>query len=138
MRPPVEQQVIEVPGLPPVYVTYLVRKKVWILVEDYKLDVELQDRVFKFHIRKGFRFDLASIPRILWSIISSFELSLPAPLIHDQAYRFRGRPVFHTPKVKITRKEADQIFLKIMQMAKVRKWKASAAYRAVRLFAPRW
>jgi len=138
MKPPVEQQVIEVPGLPPVHVTYLVRKKIWILTEDYLLSVAHGGRIFEFNIRAGFKFDLASIPRVLWAIISSFELSLPAPLIHDQAYRFRGRPVFHTPKVTMSRKDADQIFLKLMQRAQVSGWKARAAYHAVRLFAPRW
>ena len=135
-------------SLPPVYVTYFAAKKTWILLADYRLVYEDKPgkRMIEFLIPINFEFDLASIPRFLWSIISSFELSIAAPLIHDYLYRYVGRPVHHDIQItdvefvsqKITRAKADEIFYNIMILEGVPKWKAQAAFRAVRLFARRW
>jgi hypothetical protein len=38
----------------------------------------------------GFRFDLSSVPRVFWSLIAPFELSIVAPLLHDFLYRYGG------------------------------------------------
>ena len=40
----------------------------------------------------GFEFDLSSVPRIFWSLIAPFELSIAAPLLHDFLYRYGGKP----------------------------------------------
>ena len=131
--------------LPPVYVTYDTRRQVWVLMFEYVTTLELQDDMpIEFRIPQNFEFDLASIPRWIWPLIGSFELSLVAPLIHDYLYQFRGEPVHHRHafhnyfKPVLTRAEADQIFLNLMLAEKVTPWKAKAAYRAVRLFATRW
>lgn len=131
--------------LPPVYVTYDTRRKVWVLMFEYVVTVDVnEDLSVEFKIPQNFEFDLASIPRIIWPLIGSFELSLVAPLIHDYLYQFRGEPEHHrfaalSPyKPALTRAEADKIFLDLMLAEKVAPWKAKAAYRAVRLFAPRW
>lgn len=135
-------------NLPPVYVTYLAMNKTWLLLADYRLVYEDKQgkRLIEFLIPIGFEFDLASIPRFLWSIISSFELSIAAPLIHDYLYRFEGNNKHHratspTPGLisqRISRKRADEIFYDIMIMEGVPKWKAVAAFRAVRWFATKW
>jgi hypothetical protein len=135
-------------NLPPVYVTYLAWEKTWLLLADYQLVYEdtVGNRTIEFLIPIHFRFDLASIPRILWPLISSFELSIAAPLIHDYLYRFQGRPIHHAATLesvefvsqKITRKRADQIFYDIMILEGVPKWKAVATFKAVRWFAPKW
>lgn len=119
---------------PPVYVTYSPSQKVWFLAADYLFkhdDLEVL-------IPLGFAFDLSSVPRVIWPIISSFELSIVAPLIHDYFYRFAGRPVYHTPDRVVTRKEADDLFFYIMKKEAVPNWKSHAAYQAVRLFARRY
>lgn len=130
--------------LPPVYVTYDTRRKVWVLMFEYTIVINIRTELIEFKIPQNFEFDLASIPRWIWPLIGSFELSLVAPLIHDYLYQFRGKPVHHRDaryswgKPTITRAEADKIFLDLMLAEKVASWKAKAAYRAVRLFAPRW
>ena len=78
---------------PPVYVTYIPWRKAWRMVADYKVSYKGID----FHIPIDFEFDLSSVPRWLWPIVSSFELSIVAPLIHDYFYRYNGRAVHHTP-----------------------------------------
>lgn len=136
-------------NLSPVYVTYFAAKKTWILLADYRLVYEDKQgkRVIEFIIPINFEFDLASIPRFLWSIISSFELSIVAPLIHDYLYRYEGNNPFHKASSptqeglvsqRVTRKRADEIFYDLMILEGVPKWKAVAAFRAVRMFATRW
>jgi hypothetical protein len=119
---------------PPAWVTYIPFRKVWVLAADYRF---LHDDL-EIIIPYGFEFDLSSIPRIIWPIISSFELSIVAPLIHDYFYRYQGRPVHHNPFRIVSRKEADEIFLEIMRRESVPNWKSNAAFRAVRIFAPRY
>lgn len=119
---------------PPVYVTYSPSKKLWVMVDDYRVDYA----GLSFVIPAEFNFDLASVPRWLWPIISSFELSIVAPLIHDYFYRYNGKPVYHLPVRKVTRAQADEIFHDMMILEGIPRWKAEAAYRAVRLFARRW
>ena len=122
--------------LPPVYVTYMVGRGVWILMADYKLVVSANKQEVTFLIPTGFEFDLASIPRGIWPIIGSFELSIVAPLIHDLLYRFKGGGMIFGGRM--TRAEADRLFYDLMIMEGVAKWKANAAYRAVQIFASRW
>lgn len=119
---------------PPVYVTYIPWRKTWRMVADYQCDYA----GLRFTLPIDFEFDLASVPRVLWPVISSFELSIVAPLIHDYLYRHMGRPHYHLPIRKITRLQADQIFYDMMILEGVPKWKADAAYRCVRLFSPKW
>jgi hypothetical protein len=75
-------------------------------------------------IPKGFRSDLASIPRCLWWLIAPFELSIQAPLLHDYLYK-RGR---------LRRRVVDRVFLGLMESEGVPRWRRNAAYLAVRLF----
>lgn len=130
--------------LPPVYVTYITIQRVWTLVDPYHITLPVTDGVnLSFEIPMGFDFDLASIPRFIWPLISSFELSLVAPLIHDYFYQYQGQAVFHyqgDPIVRppVTRATADKMFLDLMIREGVPNWKARAAYSAVRLFATRW
>jgi len=135
-------------SLPPVYVTYITSKKTWTLVDNYRITLPIDDyNEIKFEIPMGFDFDLASIPRLIWPLISSFELSLVAPLIHDYCYQYQGSPVYHIKLVRgieektynyISRAEADKIFFDLMIREKVPRWKANSSYTAVRLFATRW
>jgi hypothetical protein len=120
--------------LPPVYVTYIPWRKMWKMVADYKVTYA----GMTFEIPIDFEFDLSSVPRWLWPIVSSFELSIVAPLIHDYFFRFAGRPIYHTPIKQVTRLQANQIFYDMMILEGVPKWKASAAYHAVQTFASRW
>jgi Protein of unknown function (DUF1353) len=129
-------------NVPQVNVTYNVARKTWILTSkcSYKTDDG-----WTITAPKGYETDLASIPRFLWAIISSFELSLSAPLFHDLLYRCGGdlpdgqlTPV-KVPKHKFKRKDADNIFKELMKKEGVSKLKYLSAYQAVRTFAaPSW
>jgi hypothetical protein len=86
---------------------------------------------------KGFEFDLASIPRIFWSILAPEELSLAAPLFHDLLYRRGGKLLageLAPPGHIFKRAAVDTLFLELMTKAGIPKWKRKAAYLAVRGF----
>lgn len=122
-------------GLPIVVLTRSDVEKLWILFRSCSYKVGNHT----ITAPASYRTDLASIPRIFWSLISPEELSLAAPLFHDLIYRSAGE----LSKSKIspfdgkvfTRHEADEIFLEIMKKAKITRWKRTVAYWAVRAFA---
>lgn len=89
--------------------------------------------------KRGFKTDLASIPRLLWGFIASFELSLVAPIVHDLIYGSAGTVTLPDGEVtpadkRFDRKEADDLFLELMTRSKVAYWKRNVAYLAVRAF----
>lgn len=72
------------------------KKGIWVLDKRYSREGIV--------VPKGFKTDLASIPRIFWSIYPPFGLYMNAAIVHDFLYKK------HFP-----RKEADKLFLKIMK-----------------------
>jgi hypothetical protein len=127
------------PTLRPVVVTYYADRDSWELVDDYVL--ECAD--FRITVPSGYSFDLASVPRFFWRVIAPFELSLVAPLIHDFIYEYKGslppgslRLADHAldESMQFTRKQADALFLELMQREGVKPWRRKLAYWAVRLF----
>lgn len=117
--------------LPSVPVTYDVRKKTWILWEDYSYVYQGN----RLTAKKGYAFDLSSVPRALWWLIAPNELSIVAPLFHDLLYEFRGRlpdESYVKPYRTFTRLEADDLFLHLLEVEGVSAWRRYAAYSAVR------
>lgn len=67
--------------------------------------------------------DLASIPRILWSIAGHpAGIYAQAAVLHDDLYK----------KGKVSRKRADEIFLEAMEVLGVPEWQREALYKGVR------
>ncbi len=77
-------------------------------------------------VPKKFITDFASIPKAFWSLIPPFGQHTKAAVLHDYIYVYHGMQ---------TRKQADDIFLKAMEMLGVGKLKRKIMYRAVRMFA---
>lgn len=83
-------------------------------------------------VRKGFIYDFASIPRILWRIFPPTGDGSPygiAATWHDWLYvnkRIQGKA--------IDKATADNLFLEIMLYTGVSKFKAKLFYRAVKWF----
>ena len=78
-------------------------------------------------IPRGFKTDLASIPRFLWRVIAPFELSLTGPIVHDWLYRTCGLGCYD-------REDVDRLFRDIMKDEGVSAWRREVAYRGVRIF----
>lgn len=81
-------------------------------------------------VPKEYETDLASIPRILWSIMPPFGFYSSAAVVHDWIYNNKGSVSGYF----LTRKRADTILLNAMLESNVPKIKAYTIYHAVRLF----
>lgn len=92
------------------------------LAEDYVFWVD----GLEVWIPAGFRWNGASIPRFLWSVIGGrFEpATLRASLEHDWIYLCHG----------VARRQADKQFRRRLQEAGMSAWKAASMYQAVRIF----
>jgi|JI10StandDraft_1071094.scaffolds.fasta_scaffold121561_1 hypothetical protein len=117
---------------PLVKLSYDANAKIWILLADYQVDF----KGFSITAPANFKFDLASVPRAFWWAIAPNELSIVAPLIHDLLYKYSGKLPKNlvTPYREFTRKQADEIFLNLMEQEGVSVWRRVIAYHAVRTF----
>lgn len=72
----------------------------------------------------GYITDLASVPRILWSVFPPHGRYAKAAIIHDWLYDNALR----------TKAEADRIFLDAMTVLQVPRWRREVMYMAVSVF----
>ena len=110
-------------------VSYDAAAREWVLEEPYRYG----DGDTRLEVPAGFRFDLASVPRLFWPIVAPFELSIVAPLLHDFLYRHVGA----LPPRSWTRAEADRLFLRAMEAEGVPAWRRWLAYLGTRAFGRR-
>lgn len=117
--------------LPPVHLTFRLREGEWRLESPFRCEVGGS----RLEVPAGFRFDLASVPRVFWALVAPFELSLAAPLVHDFLYRRAGLPPRGSvvPWRSFTRAEADRTFCRLMARQGVAGWRLAAAFLAVRV-----
>jgi len=107
------------------------------------IGVKLLDGI-RIAVKKGFKTDLASVPRAAWAIIAPWDVARAA-IIHDllykriRQYRYKMGDGQDKWLVKAAKKVADKVFLCGMKDAepKVSGWKIYSAYYAVALFG-RW
>lgn len=93
-------------------------------------------------VPKGFVTDLASIPRVFWSEIAPFQLSIAGPLVHDWLYEHGGQIATRVQGQRIrvdqthtfSRAQADAFLRDIAEQHGVPAWRCNAAYYAVRWF----
>lgn len=98
--------------------------KHWELVADFRVLIDTNETKEFISVPKGYRTDLASVPRIFWSIIPPFGNYSKAAVVHDYLYYTQS----------YTRKECDQVFYDFMIVNDVYKWKAKIMWLAVRMF----
>lgn len=92
------------------------------LCKKFKFYVDYQE----FIIDKGFATDLATVPRILWSLYSPMKTeTIPGAVIHDYLYFCPG---------EMSRQEADAIFYDALVLEGLPQTTAFRYWLAVRLF----
>jgi hypothetical protein len=84
---------------------------------------------FLIRIPKGFKTDLASIPRLLRPLFQVNGNHRQAAVLHDYLYAKKGRLLV----IKKTRAECDLMFFKAMLQSGVPVWKARLMYFGVRV-----
>lgn len=95
--------------------------KNWVLIDDLIFVVSpMVDHI----VPAGFHTDLASVPRVIRSIVPKTGKYNRAAVLHDYFYR-NGEP-------GITKKYADKLFLKAMLDCGVKRYKAKSIYNGVK------
>ena len=113
--------------IPLMAVTYVPSEDIWLVDEDYHFSLYgVQD-----FIQRGFKTDLASVPRVFWRIIAPYELSVEAAVIHDHLYRNLGV----ADNIILAREQVDNLFRLIMIEQGVPGWRCWLAHKMVRLAA---
>lgn len=80
-------------------------------------------------VPKGFKCDLASVPRIIWPLIGPYGKWTNAAIVHDYLYSRQGFKEYG-----LSRKSADLIFYFAMRDSFAHPVTARLMYWAVRLF----
>ena len=121
------------------FTTHLLTKADIDLLKEVGANIAATGRI---SCKKGMKTDLASVPRIVWALISPWDVARAA-VIHDHLYATL-RSYYHSSgmskdKWRAARKLSDEIFLLGMQSAEPSVWKIKiwAAYWSVRVFG-RW
>jgi len=89
-------------------------------------------------VKAGFEYDGASVPWYLWSIagLHNDGLMRAASLIHDYIYIAKGRVIVDWGGIRcyirVTRKQADDLFLHMLKESGMGWRKRNTAYLAVR------
>lgn len=107
----------------------------------HPLDRPAERKLYRLVVPESFTHDFASVPRILWALISPLDLGL-ASIFHDWLYR-RGGAVttfrweldsesWEPVELPWTRVQTDELFARIMREQGVPQWRRRAAYAAVR------
>lgn len=97
----------------------------WRLAEEFTFYTEtLSKNKVYFTVPKGFETDFASVPKIFLSFLRWRDKFNKAAVVHDWFYNTKT----------ISRKQADKIFLELMLVLGIEKYKAYIFYYIVRLF----
>ncbi|MCL2874791.1 MAG: DUF1353 domain-containing protein [Betaproteobacteria bacterium] len=96
----------------------------WRLLAPFEYHVGRFPSIVVISVPAGFITDLATIPRVLWSIFPPHGKYAKAAIIHDYLYNHAIR----------NKRWADDIFLEAMRVLKVPCFTRTLMYWAVRLF----
>ena len=96
----------------------------WELVETFTV----KWRGKEWRIPMGFKTDLASIPKFFHRFFPVIDKHIQPAIVHDYFYENADKDSY-----KITKAEADQMFLDGMEHVGVPYWRRYAMYYAVRL-----
>lgn len=105
----------------------------WDVIDDVPYEVGAKGSGVWIYIEKGARTDLASIPRVAWSLLPPDGPWLKAAVLHDSLYRLRGEVARLGHSAPYTREESDGILLEAMGVVGVDDPHAKLIFRAVRL-----
>lgn len=97
--------------------------------------------LLRLEVPEDFTHDFASVPRVLWMLISPLDLGV-ASIFHDWLYRKGGRVTtlrwdradgrWDPVEEPWSRRYADELFARMMREHGVPRWRRRVAYLAVR------
>ena len=92
--------------------------------EWFKVNSNTQAKRIWIEVPADYVTDLASVPRVLWSVFPPHGRYAKAAIVHDYLYS----------NAIGTKTWADQVFLEAMTILNVPRWRRWLMYQAVRLF----
>lgn len=92
-------------------------------VEEYTEEEKQYRTLDKIVVPRGFTTDLATIPRILWSIFPPHDYYAKAAILHDYMYK----------NALGSKKEADLVFYEALGVLGMPKWQRKLFYWGVKL-----
>lgn len=98
--------------------------------EDLKFSIRSKDLAADYHIRKGFISDGATIPKILWFVLSPFESYFTCCLLHDYLCNLAT----FQKDIYFFRKHADEVFNEALKQASIKKSTRLALYAGVSFY----
>lgn len=111
------------------YVYKSKNKKYWKLKKN--ITIQLQTKQATVVVPEGFIYDMATVPKWLWSIIRPFNDGLFGTLLHDYLY-------IHKEAHTLTRKDADKEYLLWNNLTNQNKFDNYIRYIFVRAFGWLW
>jgi len=119
----------------------------YVLMEEYTYTWSESGALFRITVPRGFEYDGASVPRLLWGVtgLRPDGLIRAAALVHDFVYAFRGdlpprgfeiyvdNSFWAECQLEIDRAWADRLFNRIMResgVGRTRRWLAYSGVRA--------
>lgn len=109
--------------------------QLYVLAEEYKIDIRRFGGLKNLRIPKGFRYDGASVPRWLWSLsgLSRDGIHRAAALVHDYLYENKGFQENDKHEYWLTRKEVDKVFREMLIDVGVADHRVFLAYWGARI-----
>jgi len=98
--------------------------------EDFEFHVGCYPSERIITVKRGTKTDIATIPRLFWIFFPPIGNYTKAAIVHDYLYR--------TPSERVTRKEADEIFLEALVVSGVSPIVRYGMFYAVRLCGKRF
>ena len=124
----------------------LKRDQTYLLMAEYIYKWDKNGETYRIVVPKGFIYDGASIPRLVWTLTGMRPDGLlrAAALVHDFLYEHKGKMPKGTYQMRSdkrytdlndqwSRKNADKMFARILKESGVSRFKRRMACRAVRL-----
>lgn len=105
-------------------------KDMWRVKQKFSFTFPWKDKVAVVNVPAGYLTDGASVPRIFWGMIPPWGIYGAAAIVHDLLCEYL-KILVDGELVKISRKEADQIFVLAMKELEVPQDKIDTIGRAV-------
>lgn len=124
----------------PIIIKFLItdEPKCFEIVSPFTYYLDKLDGDIRIDIPMGFLTDFASVPRPFRNIVSPFGLHGKAAIVHDYLCEYKQAWHQIEPNIwipyPVSRKEADEIFRKAMEILEVGKARRNVMFWGVRLY----
>lgn len=101
------------------------------LLEPFRVySAVLDDQI---QVSEGFEFDGESIPLCMQTLVKPFGQSRRGACVHDWLYRHGGYYRADSSFVRVTRKQADEVYRELILAKGLAPWRATIRYSILRL-----